>query len=165
MIALIVALSSLLDRMRGDSWGPGGALEAAVMGAVLALLVTSDPRMVWLIGVLWALGAAPGWGNPVGAALNSRPMSNNWEWWQVGPTRRWVYLALAVRGFIWGAPLLALHAAVPGVDKITLAVTVSMPLSCYIMSHFNVEKRWKKMEYVRGALTASITFAALTLLG
>lgn len=169
MIYLLIPIISFLDRLRGDNRGPGGVLEAILMGMLIHMLIAPLSLYTPLFGVLWALGAATGWGAPIGAALLKEPMvsKHKWQFW-IFKTN--TYAALTLRGFIWGLPVLCAEYWIPGAWKAALAMTIAFPLSCWLSAltpHYDFQwkssflrdwcpNRWKLMEWVRGALCASI---------
>jgi hypothetical protein len=149
-----------LDRLRGMDL-PGAAVRKLVYGLMVGGYIAHTSGAMPLTGVLYgalfALGSAPGWGNPVGRALINRdnhPHSPP-ERWQVGPLRDNVPLALAARGAMWTAPgllVLPLHMdwlivlAVPAMSVAFLAApymaraVLTAPLS------------WSLQEFLRGLL-------------
>ena len=106
MVSLIWIFGlSLLDRVRGSGWCAHCHLYGMLgMGLVTAALLGAHGWIATYVVAAVMLGAAPGWGNPLGAALDGRPMGAAYEWWQVGILRRSTLAALLFRGAMWGAP-------------------------------------------------------------
>jgi hypothetical protein len=176
---LAVPLCAFLDRLRGDSRGFGGFAEAATMGLILSLLIAPLSWWSLAIAMAWAIGASTGWGTPLSAAIKQEPMGPKFEWWQVGILKRSTYLALTVRGLMWGLPSLLLIAYLPNVWVLTLGMGIAFPLSCYLStltptysfesSKWNFKgwcpNRWKLAEWLRGGLVALIVIILVTTCG
>lgn len=146
---LATLLLGLSDRIRGSGWFKYHHLVGQIaMGIVVAaMLHVFDPLAMAYVVAAVALGGAPGWGNPLGAAYDGRPMEqNHYEWWQVGILRRSAIAALAVRGFMWGVGLLPI--SVPA----TIAFTVAFVAAPYLARWMKLSWAW--MEFTRGALVA-----------
>jgi len=151
--ALVILACGLLDRLRGNSWGQ--ALPFAFFnGLVLSIYALGFDNPWSLLGAfLFMAGSAPGWGAPLGAALQGRVMNQaHLEWWQVGPLKKRPFLALAARGFMWAGPTMA----------------VAMPLSALIAKHLpwrDTTAQWEGSEFIRGCLNAALLWAVVVALG
>lgn len=138
MIALILAMG-LADRLRGSGWMKySHALGLIGMGLVSAIILQVHGWTFLYVLSTVVLCGAPGWGNPLGAAFDRRPMGTNYEWWQVGILRKSVPLALFVRGLMWGLPLVFINHMAP------LAFAIPFTLAPYLF------RNWDLMEFVRG---------------
>lgn len=161
MYGLLIVLLGLADRLRGGGWfrysRPLGLLLMGILTAGMAG-VGGLEALALIVAVI--AGGAPGWGNPLGAALDRTPMTDAWEVWQRGILRRNVLSAVAVRGLIWGAPV-ALVSLPAGV-----AYAAGFTAAPYLVRSFlppsSAVDCWGVMEFVRGALIAS-AFLALTI--
>lgn len=160
MTLLLIFLSGLLDRVRGDhfnffsDWSRGPDMFA--YGWVIAALM-GHPMDWFTLPIIAALmlGMSPGWGEPVGAGLFGREMAqSNLEWWQVGPLKNSVPLALIARGAMWGAPCLLLLPWLPNAWTPLLAYSIAFPVSIYLMRDTPVS--WEWAERVRGWMAAVI---------
>src|SRR5512139_2099452 len=102
-----IILMGMFDRMRGGGWFPyAHGVGMAGMGVVTAYLLGAHGWVIPYIVAAVMLGAAPGWGNPLFAAFDKRPMEHNhYEWWQVGILRKNTFSAVAFRGAMWGTLL------------------------------------------------------------
>lgn len=149
----LLLLSGPLDWLRGSDirWCPT-LVRSLAYGFGLAILLGSSHLWTWpVFAVLWAVGEAPGWGEPVGAILDRRPMRpGHLERWQVGPLKTNSWLAVTARGAIWAAPpaLLAL------VDPVYLA---SLGLLLIFPATLMLDRRktlltwnWQEWELLRG---------------
>jgi hypothetical protein len=147
----------LYDRMRGGGWCRYcHALGALGMGTTTTALLGVHGWVAVYVIVAVMLGATFGWGNPIGAALERRPMDTNTEWWQVGILRRSTLAALLFRGAMWGAWLAplslgAVAAFTAGFAAAPYLVRWALPLNPRIDS-------WAVMEFTRGAAIASLLF-------
>jgi hypothetical protein len=100
------------------------------------------------------------------AALYGDKMSQtDQEWWQVGLLKTNAWLALTVRGLMWGAPIALLGYWDPSLYWMPLVFGIAMPLSVFITKHLDrfqseyVEgDAWARMEYLRGLLIGTISF-------
>lgn len=145
-ILSILALG-LFDRIRGSGWfAYGRDIGLIGMGIVVALLLNATGwTMLYAVSAV-AIGGAPGWGNPLGAAYDGRPMGTNYEWWQIGPWRDSTFAALVTRGFMWGVLLWPVSVAA------CVAFTVAFAAAPYLARWLKLPWAW--MEFSRGALVA-----------
>ena len=177
MEPLLVALSGLVDRVRGSGvvhFGIGKATDQILYGWLYAALL-GFPMTIYTPAIIAAfvLGCSFGWANPTGGALRKDWESmnpenfhgargNQYEWWQVGPLRVNPYMALTVRGILWGLPVsAALWFAAPELVFVpVIAYGVSMPLAVALAAHtphWYGENTWEAQEFYRGIMAASIT--------
>lgn len=149
MISILSILAlGLADRVRGSGWFKYGHDYGLVaMGMIVAFMLNlSGWKALYTVAAV-AFGGAPGWGNPLGAAYDGRPMEhNNYEWWQVGLLRRSIFAALVARGFLWGVLLLPI--SIPAAIAFTVAFVVTPYLARW------TRMSWGWMEFSRGALVA-----------
>lgn len=165
---LIVLLCGVADRVRGAGKPkiPAG-IEMGIYGGLISLLLIY-PVNLWTIAVIalfWA-GSTMGWGHPINQALfgdlrhhpDSKPES-----WQLGPLKDSVWLALSVRGFLWGAPLLIIAYWVPAVITVPIAFAIAMPLACLIARYQPIYRKdiWAVQEVLRGLIAATIIAIAV----
>lgn len=161
-IALIL-LAGLFDRMRGSGWfSYSHAVGMAGMGAVIAYLIGLHGWTVAAFVAAFCAGASPGWGNPLGAAFDKRPMGPNYEWWQVGKLRVYTLEALIFRGLIWTVPTLMLAPMHLGILIFVPLGAACFPLSVYLARDLLRDKdyAWALMEFGRGALMGLAAYFA-----
>ena len=170
MEMLLILLSAGLDRLRGMGLWAGTTPWAILNGWVIAALL-GHPWDLWTpaIAALFALGSAPGWGNPMGRILAPDHRDfGDYEWWQVGPLRKDATLALAFRGAMWGLPLLALYGipnGTPALWVVPVAYAVAFPVSTWLATLIPASgfRKWQWAEAIRGGLGAAAVWG-LTLL-
>ncbi len=158
LIFLAIPAAAVLDRLRGDAKGAPKFLESIVYGLVIgfALGLPYDGWQMYAFGVLFAVGAAPGWGEPLGALFDERGMfPERLEWWQVGPLKKHILPALIARGALWGIPVLALYYWHPEVVAVLATYVVAFPAAAYIGRKIKGSMGWELMEYIRGGLGAA----------
>lgn len=161
---LTIPAAAVLDRLRGDAKGPPKFLESIVYGLVIgfALGLPYDDWQLYAFGVLFAAGAAPGWGEPLGAVFDKRGMfPERLERWQVGPLAKNVPLALIARGIIWGLPVLILIPWHLDVIVVPVVYAFVFPIAAYVAYAIKKNKGWELMEYLRGGLAALLIILAL----
>lgn len=155
-----------LDRLRGHHAHLFGLriADKIVYGLALAAVAApTDPIAFALVALAMIAGMSPGWGEPMGAILEGRDMRpGHLEWWQKGRAEKDPYVALALRGVIWGAPVIpiaiwfkdwSLLAFVPAFAVATPAAMLAARLP------FGRDK-WGNVEYARGWIAAVILLAA-----
>lgn len=130
MLNLVVAvfLCAVLDRLRGSEVGPGKGVEQTLYGfAVAYSLLGLDATWWHYIAVAGAfiIGAAPGWGQPIGAFIGGIRTGEP-EWWQFGKLKDKPALSLVVRGLIWGAPVALLTPFIPQAIGMLPVMAVAM---------------------------------------
>ena len=153
-IALIL-LAGLFDRMRGSGWfAYSHAIGMAGMGAVIAALLELHGWNVAAFVAAFCAGASPGWGNPLGAAFDNRPMGKDYEWWQVSLFKHSVLAALVFRGLIWTVPTLLLAPVHLGVLIFVPLAALAFPVSVYLARDIpgSRDTAWALMEFIRGLL-------------
>lgn len=154
MISLII-LSGLFDRMRGSGWFRySRGVGVLGMGATLAVLLHLNGGPFALFLAAFLAGAAPGWGNPLGACFDFRPMGANYEFWQIGILRRSVPLALVARGCIWTLPTLVVYPWTHGILIFAPLAALAFPLSVYLARDIPGSRGadWSALEFIRGTL-------------
>jgi len=157
---LLMLINSAGDRLRGTG-APTYQAGAITAGTIFTLCMAWYMPNGWQVLIIdgwgllliaaYVLGEAPGWGCPLGAYLEDKPM-HGWdlEWWQFGPLKRTPGPALVFRGLMWGAPIAGViwylfdwHYAV----VVLLAYAWSM-----ITGPMLASGNWERMESIRGAL-------------
>jgi hypothetical protein len=183
-IFLWVFVCGVADRVRGSDFN---IISRTVDRVLYALILAIGPSLIlgdyslatfFCLAVAMYVGMVFGWGNPLKAAITEMPMESNYERWQVGILRKNVYLALAVRGFIWGIFVLPVYALATYLDSgkdlqnldyfkntymlsYILAFTIAMPLSVKFKNvKIPYEKDpWGRVECFRGWLASAIVAA------
>ena len=161
MTLLLIFLSGLMDRVRGDhfnffrDWSRGP--DMAAYGWVIAALM-GHPQDWFTLPIIAALmlGMASGWGEPMGAGLFRRKMfQDRLEWWQIGPLKDNVFLALTARGVMWGLPCLLLLPWLPNAWLPLAAYTVAFPASIYLVRLLSPIAAWAS-DRISGWLAAPV---------
>jgi len=166
LVVVAAVACGIFDRVRGSDAGSTiRALCTVLAGNVLVLLAAGEYTPFALVGgFLWWLGEKPGWGTPMGMYAGYDPApTNSYEKWQVTDALKKNYrLAVAVRGLMWGAPMLVLYHWVPQVVVIPLAMAVAFPAACEFgqlqRKHIDFKKgdyHWVT-EFTRGAMCAGL---------
>lgn len=159
MIDLCAILAmAVLDRWRGDTDNIGSRLlEKLLYGAAahVAVYGVELTPLLPLFMLAMLAGSSTGWGEPLGALLDRRPMSpDKFEWWQ-----RWVLpdllcrnavAAMIVRGLIWAAPFLPLALIDADLLAVPLAFAIAVPVAPYLF------RDWEIQEFARGGLAGLI---------
>ena len=162
---LLILFCAAMDRARGDEFDIiSRAAEKLFYGAAVGALAGAT-GLIWLaFAGLFALGASPGWGAPMGAYYNGTKMGPEYEWWQAGPLRTDPLMALAARGVIWAAPIAPVCWYV-GSWWPVVGVIVGLPVSCIAARKWwggePAKTQWNRAELLRGAIVGS--FAAIHL--
>lgn len=153
MTLFAILAMGVADRVRGGGWFAGGHLSGMLaMGLITAGLVGAHGLVAAYVVAAVMLGAAPGWGEPLGALFDRRPMGPNYEWWQRGFLRESAHAAAAARGVMWGLPLL------PVSPTAALAYVAAFTASPYLVRNYQSSRvdMWGVMEVTRGILIAGI---------
>ncbi|MHB1098431.1 MAG: hypothetical protein ACYCZR_02635 [Burkholderiales bacterium] len=126
----------------------------AGMGSVIAVLLGVHGWTMAAFVAAFCAGASPGWGNPLGAAFDKRPMGLDYEWWQVGLLRVYTLEALIFRGLIWTVPTLILAPMHLGILIFVPLAALALPLSVYLARELlrDQDYAWAMMEFGRGLL-------------
>ena len=176
LLAALVVACAILDRLRGDERGFNRSLEKLVYGMALATIVALQAPTIPFgafaaLAIAVAFGASPGWGEIYGAFLRSEPMrKEKIKWWQVGIFATNVYAAMALRGLIWAAPVLAVALYTGFGYSIVLGTAVSFPVALILAKKLYVPKdyvetlerndlktAWQRSELIRGALSGTLS--------
>ena len=178
MTLLLIILCGYLDRMRGSDYTVlpslkwdgeeiGNSEWKILYGWVVAALF--GHAFSWLtipIIILFAIGEAWGWGEPLGSALQGRKMNqDNLEKWQFGPLKKDPWLALAFRGLMWGAPVaLLLSWFDPILMSLPFLLMLSMPVACLIAKQLSgtTSEKWAYQELIRGLLLGLLITGVMT---
>lgn len=159
-----VFAASFFDRLRGRAKHILGqrALDKLALGYTMAVVAgyPADLRITPAIMLCMAIGMSFGWGEPVGAAIENRPMSKYMlEWWQRSILKESVEAALTFRGFMWGFPvgLIGFIINDPVLVAFIPAYMISFPAAVYLGKLS--KDPWGAQEYIRGALTALLVLA------
>lgn len=169
---ILIICCAAMDRCRGSKELKviSNFFEAFVMGlclASLALMYTSYGADFYLVIVIFALLFAvcewPGWGGPLGAVLYKHEMrKSELERWQVGPLKTNPVFALIARGAIWSSPALLMSAWYSELIYIFVAMSFSMPVAVVVAreigQRYKVGNTWQLQEYIRGGMTATLTY-------
>lgn len=153
--AALILLAGLFDRLRGSGWcSYCHAIGMTGMGVVIASLLGVHGWTFVAFVSAFVAGASPGWGNPLGAAFDFRPMGRNYEDWQVGILRQSVPLALIARGLIWTVPTLILAPMHLGILIFVPLAALCFPLAVYLARELPAPRdtAWALMEFGRGLL-------------
>lgn len=158
---LAILAMGILDRWRGDSDDIGSKLvEKLLYGVAVCVAATGTvlTPLLPLFALAMLAGSSSGWGEPLGALIERRPMdSNNLERWQrvilPGLLSRSAIAALIVRGAIWGAPFLPLVWFDPALWVVPVAFLVSVPVAPYLF------RDWEIQEFARGCIAGLIIVA------
>lgn len=157
---LLILCAGFMDRIRGDSFHLfSRTIEKLTYGWIIAAIAGYSFSLLTIpIAILFAVGMSPGWGKPLGAALDGKPMTDiygKWETWQYGFTRKNAWVALTVRGVITGIPLF-----LTGLYAISFAImiafAIAFPVSAFIARSITKDDPWSLGEYFRGWIAASI---------
>ena len=175
---LLIALAGYLDRMRGSDYDVlpeivwkgkeiGNSEWKILYGWVVAALF--GHAFSWLtipIIILFAIGEAWGWGEPIGAALTGKPMNpDKLEWWQKGALKSDPWAALGVRGLMWGAPVALLSFWEPLLMSLPFIFMITMPLGVLAAKHIpksTISEKWTYQEIIRGLLTGLLITGVMT---
>ncbi len=160
LIAFLVIACAMFDRARGDKFDLiDRAAEQIMYGLAIAFCSGQFGWQSLVVAGLWWIGCSVGWGEPLGAFLDRRDMDySNLQSWQFGPFATSPALALLLRGWIWGLPLLA---AGYFIDWRWYFVAALMPLPVigapWIARATNwrwlAPSTWEQQEYYRGLLS------------
>lgn len=163
---LLLLIIGPLDAIRGGllSTRFRFTVKAGVIGyglAIAALLGHGWDAMTFPLIALFAAGESFGWGEPLGAALDGRPMlPARYERWQVGILTRNAWLALAARGLIWSLPIAVLAPIDWRLLAVVPAFSISMPLAPALVRAANRWRPsghlWGHQEFVRGWIVAAL---------
>lgn len=166
---LLIAMSGMMDRVRGDALHlfDQRALDKLLYGWVIAAMFQHP--FDWLtpaIAGAFLLGASPGWGDSMGAILEKRELRPDMvarnHFWQIGILKRNKWAAAVARGALWGAPI-----ALLGVFDPTLLMAVPVYTAAYVgsllVSMRFLNGSWGHAETVRGLIAGALTWAAVAL--
>ena len=178
MISLVL-LCALFDRARGGGFiAFGDSPPARFLRGVSPFPPTPHILYGWTVAALcgyawdgwltmaiilgWVLGERPGWGAPIGQYHGTPDPDRKSEWWQIGPLRSHPFIALVVRGAMWGLPVLAFTAllSIP-VWQPMLAMAVAFPAAEWLVQRIP-DPPWPKSwtgawnEFYRGGLFGAI---------
>jgi hypothetical protein len=181
-VLIMACVFAGLDRLRGTAATFKGKSIAAIskfaMGVPVGYMLVGSYGPFYILGaaLFFAIGAGPGWGFPLGASLTAKRFPDRQEklvkagkiqpeWWQYGKLLRENYnVALAVRGAIWGAPLLPLVLYTNFVFVVLAALIIALPTAPLISREFFTHKtkpNWgAASEYIRGFIFGLITTGA-----
>lgn len=162
-VMVVAALAvGLFDRCRGSDAGSTiRAICTLLSGSILTMLAAGEYTPFAMVGAfLWWLGEKPGWGTPMGMYSGFKPKpDHSYERWQIGDTLKKNYrLAVAVRGLMWGAPMLLLYQWMPTIVVVPLAMMCAFPIACELAERqrhiIGIEPTWL-VEILRGSLCAA----------
>lgn len=146
----------IMDHSRGTDNKIPKLIDMAIYGwLAAALLGRSFDALTICITLLFMLGMSFAWGEPLGSALDDKPMRpDHTEWWQVGPLKTNAWLALIARGALWGVCLLPLLHWEPRVVTVIPAYAIAVP-GAIVITRF-VKGDWMTQEYIRGWLGGTL---------
>ena len=152
---ILIALMGVFDRWRGRAWPqswekyPLKTLSALALGWCVALLLGHAFDWAALLIVLGMFaGSRPGWGEPLGAYFDGRPMrQGNLEVWQFGVFRQNTLAALWLRGAIWGVCVLPAAWFDWRAVLVAGCVTVAYPAAAWVGRKL---QDWELLELSRG---------------
>jgi len=150
----------------GFDWLRGNKDPKAVFmllyGLCVSAIALNDPTSIFIMGVCFAIGSAPGWSDAYGAIIHDRPMSQDRPlWWCIGPLRTNAYASQAVRALIWAFPCLIASIFIGGAEvglSIALAHLISLPLAVRIPQ--DKLHPWKLSEILRGVIVGLLVTLA-----
>jgi hypothetical protein len=154
---ILLAFScGLMDRFRGDKINvfQSKPVESVIYGLFVGALFLTEWWHVVIFAGLWAVGAAFGWGTPLGAMLGGREMEiEGNEWWQFWIFNTRVVPACILRGVMWGACVLPVAYFDPKAGVFVFAMGAIFPLAIWAAKKFpkivNVDG-WALQEFIRG---------------
>jgi hypothetical protein len=154
MTALAILFCGIFDRMRGFHW----RFMSFLYGLLMAFIFGITWKLSLVFALLWWLGAAPGWGEPLGSLFAGRFQKvSSREWWQVlglqNPGNElWASL---FRGAMWGACILPMSYWFPRLVFLPVITALGFVLAVPIgkfLGHILKKESWATMEFVRGLL-------------
>ena len=163
---LLVTLSGLMDRVRGDSFHFfNRAVDKLVYGWVVAALFQHPLDMLTpAIMLAFLLGSSPGWGDSMGAILEKRELNPELvargHFWQVGFLKRNKWAAAVARGALWGAPVAALGYFDPALYYAVPVYIVAYVGSLAFTMKF-LKGDWEHAESVRGLIAGLLIWAVV----
>lgn len=154
---LEVLLCGFLDRIRGDQFDLFGKLvEKLTYGWLIATLLGYPAEVFTIyISIAFTVGISPGWGGPIGDALNKRHSEADrtvFEKYEASILRKNVYVSLAARGILTGILLIPLS-----IYTVSLAFMVAFPLAVFIASKLP-QNKWEYQEYFRGWIAGVLIY-------
>lgn len=165
---MIAILLGPLDAARGGQFIRINAQLATLLyGAAIAVLLAHSTLEAILIVWLFVVGESAGWGCPLGMALSGKDDGCLREWWQVGPLTTRPWLALCVRGVLWGAPLgtagwlLDNHAALLMPAVMALAMVAAPALVRASIGWRPAKHLWPMQEWLRGWLVGVLILGVI----
>lgn len=164
--SIALGLSGYLDRLRGDAKHIFGyrIFDKIALGYVMAVLAGFPFDSVVTPSIILAMmaGMSFGWGCPLGQAIRGYYDGCGYEWWQKGILKKKPYLALSVRGILWGLPVAAvgLLLSIPELYSFILAYAVAMPLSVKLAIMVDRTKGWELQEWFRGYMAAFVVYSS-----
>jgi hypothetical protein len=151
---IFIILTAFLDRLRGSGAFPKGICQV-IYGLVVGYYLCTDPKFFLPFAALFVAGCSPGWGQPMGAYLGSRPPElEKKEVWQFGSLPAKPFLSVLVRGLIWALPPMVLAFWYPGVWIFSVSIAIAFPLAAMMARDLiKVSVRWyDRHEIIRGFL-------------
>lgn len=161
---LLITLSGLLDRVRGDSMHYfSRVVDKLLYGWVIAALFGHEFDYLTLpIAIAMALGMSPGWGDSWSAFLEKREIPDSYSrkhWWQPSWVKKSKWISGLVRGTIWGLPVAAL-----GFFDPVLFWAIPIYIVAYIggalFSAYLTKGNWEHGESFRGLIAGSLVALA-----
>jgi hypothetical protein len=166
MLLQLIALAACgpLDRLRGHERHILGrrVFDKLAYGIALAVVAApADPLATPFVVVAMMLGMSPGWGEPMSSILDGRPMRpEHLEWWQKGPAAKDPWLALTVRGVIWGLPVVPVAVWFQDWSLLAFlpAFAFAMPVAMFAAKFKIGADKWGNVEWARGWIAGALLF-------
>jgi hypothetical protein len=154
MLALVLACGPL-DWLRGNK--DPKAVFMLLYGLCIASIALDDLTSIFVMGVAFAIGSAPGWSDSYGAIIEDRPMNQDrLTWWQKGLLEDKVWPAQIARGLLWALPCFVAAFFFGGWEvglAILISHTIALPLAMKIKTKYHP---WKVSEVLRGLLAGAL---------
>jgi len=158
VIALLALACGGLDWLRGNK-DPKLVFQL-LYGLCIASIALTDLTAIFIMGIAFAIGSAPGWSDSYGAIIENRPMNQDrLTWWQKGLLEDKVWPAQIARGFIWALPCFAVSYFFGGWQiglAILIAHPVALPIACKVAYKYALPQPWKVSEVLRGLMAGLI---------
>lgn len=157
---LAITACPILDRLRGGWLDNGLPSILWLVPYALALAWLADASFdhwsIWAWAALWTLGERPGWGAPIGQVRGVSDTDREPEGWQVSYLWDHPWLALVIRGAIWGSGGVMLAFWQQILPIVTLAIIMAFPLAEWL--HIQWRPVEAANEWYRGGLVGVLTY-------
>lgn len=156
---LLIIFTTIIDKLRGQGKLPKSIMQM-LYGVGLAAYLNYNLKFIIAFSIAFVLGISIGWGEPVGAYIQDRPMQQDkLESWQFGLFRKNVFAAICLRALIWVMPLIIICIWWPQTMPAIPAIFISFILAVKIAKRMlkNTIAAWEYHELIRGFLVGSLT--------